>query len=326
MSTGTVSRRGLFTGAASVGAASFAGGLVGLPKMVRAEAHAAFDATAYDRMVGDIRVTAVLDGVFGLDQGLITGMDPAAVGENLSRAYLDPKAPVPLAISAHVLRAGDQVTLVDSGAGAAFGPGSGRLLRSLEALGIAADSVTRIILTHMHPDHIGGLMGEAGAVFGKATLHVSSTDFKFWTDEAIAASVPESSQPFFALARAVAGAYGERVMPFDGDADLGGGVTAMALPGHTPGHTGYRVASGADQLVIWGDAAAIAALQFSHPDTGIAFDADGAMAAATRRKLLEMAAADRIAVAGTHLPFPGFGHVEARDGAFAFVPEEWKIL
>ena len=138
--------------------------------------------------------------------------------------------------------------------------------------------------------------------------------------------MPESAQGFFALARGVAAAYGERVTPFDGDADLGQGITAIAMPGHTVGHTGYRLSSGAEQLIIWGDMTSIAALQFSHPEAGITFDTDSAMASDTRRKMLDMIATDKLAVAGTHLPFPGFGHVEARDGAFAWVPEEWKFV
>lgn len=231
---------------------------------------------------------------------------------------------MPLAISAHLIRQGDQLTLIDAGSGSAFGPSSGLLASSLAALGIAPAAINRVVLTHMHPDHIGGLLGAGGAVFANASLHVAQTELGFWTDEAIAAAVPEAMQGFFALARGVAEAYGDRVMPFDGDADLGQGLTAIALPGHTPGHTGFRLSSGMAELVIWGDMAAIAALQFTHPEAGITFDADGAVAAATRKAALAMFAADRVAVAGTLLPFPGVGHVEQRGAAFAWVPEEWS--
>lgn len=316
-----LSRRGLFGGAAAV-----ATGALIAPRLALAQTAPAFLPTTYDRMVGDIRVTTVLDGLFPLGQELVTNLDAAAIADGLGRAYLDPAGPVPLPVTAYVVRQGDQVTVIDAGAGTAFGPSLGRLAASLAAIGVAPGAVTRVVLTHMHPDHIGGFVTETGAAFPAATLHVSGTDLKFWTDETIAGGAPDGAKPFFALARAVAGAYGERVMPFDGDVDLGGGLSAIAMPGHTVGHTGYRLSSGNDQLILWGDMTAVAALQFSHPDSGIAFDTDGTLAAATRRKMLDMIATDKLAVAGTHMPFPGFGHVEAKDGAYAWVPEEWKIL
>lgn len=322
-----LSRRHLMGGIASVTALAALGVSAPLAAFAQtAEVTTGPRPLLYDRPVGDMTLTTLLDGYLGLGPEILIGADPARVTADLEAAYLDPAAPVPLSIITHLVRSGSDVTLIDSGAGGAFGPTGGRNLAALAAAGVTPEAVTRIILTHMHPDHIGGLVTEAGAIFPSASLHVSAPELAFWTDPAVGASVPEAMKPFFDLAGAVVAAYGERVTPFEGDADLGGGVTAIGMYGHTPGHTGYRLSSGNDQLIVWGDSTSIAALQFKNPDIGLTFDVDAAAAAATRKNVLAMVAADRIAVAGSHLPFPGVGHVETRDDAFAWVPEEWKYL
>lgn len=321
----TLSRRGLFGSLA--GATALAA--LATPRLALAQTDdkaTASRGVIYDRRVGDITLTTLLDGYLGLGQDLLTNADPALVAANLTAAYLDPAAAIAVPISTHLIRSGSDITLIDAGSGGAFGPTGGRHLAALAAAGVAPEAVTRILLTHMHPDHIGGLVTDAGAVFANATLHVSTPELAFWTDAGVAASMPEGMQGFFALAAGVAAAYGARVTPFEGDADLGGGISAIAMYGHTPGHTGYRLSSGSDQLIVMGDTAAFASLQFSNPDIGISFDADGAAAVVTRKKVLAMAAADKIAIAGSHLPFPGVGHVDARGDAYAWVPEEWKFL
>lgn len=282
--------------------------------------------TIYRRPLGDREVITISDGHFGLDQGLVTNLDADVLTDVMNKAYLDTSAAIPLAITVHIIKDGDRLTLVDAGAGTAFGPASGKLASVLTVAGINPADITEILLTHMHPDHIGGMMAADGAAFPNAIVRVSATDLGFWTDEAIAAGAPESAQAFFGLARAVSSAYGDRIEPFDGQTDLGHGVTSMPLPGHTPGHTGFLIDSANDALLIWGDATAVAAYQFSHPEAGIAFDADGAQATATRIAMYDMAIADRLAVAGTHLPFPGYGHVERSGDAYTWVPEEWKHL
>lgn len=319
-----LSRRGLIAGAAGATAAA----LVAAPGRLLAQeaVPAASPSPSYTRKIGDMEVTILLDGSFLLEQAWINTIDPAAIADGLEAAYLDPAAALPLPITAYVIRRGAEVTLLDAGAGASLGPTAGHLAQRLTEAGVPPEGVTRMILTHMHPDHVGGMMAGEAAAFPNAVVQVSDLELAHWTDDANAAAAPEGVRAWFDLARAVAASYGDRITTFSGEADLGGGLSAVPMPGHTPGHAGYRVGDGDAQLLIWGDSTSLASLQFSRPETGIVFDTDSALAAETRRRVLDMASADRLLVAGTHLPFPGFGHVERKDDAYAWVPEEWRLL
>lgn len=320
----TLTRRTLFASAAGAAAAA------ALPIRAAAQSTATQSTgprtIAYTRTVGETEVTVLLDGYFLLEQAWVTALDPALIAEGLDAAALDPAAAVPLPITATLFRRGDSLTLLDAGAGASLGPTAGNLAAMLRGVGMAPEAVTRLLLSHLHPDHIGGMLAGDAPAFANATVHVNETELAFWGDAANAAAVPEAIRPWFDLAGKVVSVYGDRVMPFAGDADLGGGLSAVAMPGHTPGHTGFRLSSGPAEALFWGDSTAIAALQFSHPDAGIVFDTDSAQAAVTRKRVLDMVVADRLLVAGTHMPFPGFGHVAARDGAYAWVPEEWRLF
>lgn len=317
----SLSRRGLLSGAASAAAISAA------PTAVLAEAQpTAPRVVTYTRRIGDTEVITLLDGYFLLEQGWITALEPALIEEGLTQAALDPAAAVPLPICAYLIRQGDALTLMDAGAGGSLGPTAGGLAATLAAAGVAPEAVTRIVLSHMHPDHIGGMLAGEAMAFPDATVYVSAAERAFWTDAAIAAAAPDGVKPWFELAGKVASVYGERMTTFEGEQDLGGGVSSVPMPGHTPGHTGYRVSAGDRQVLLWGDSTSLASLQFAHPDAGVIFDVDGVEAAATRRRILDMAVADRMLVAGTHMPFPGFGRVVRRGDIYAWAPEEWQLF
>lgn len=316
-----LSRRTLFTGAAGLTVAA------ALPAVrVTAQTAPAPRVITYNRKLGDAEVTVLLDGYFLLEQAWVTALDPAQIMAGLAEAALDPAAAVPLPITATLIRQGDTLTLIDAGAGGSLGATAGNLPAVLSSIGVDPATISRVVLSHLHPDHIGGLLAGEAAAFGNATLHASDTEIAFWTDPATEAALPEAIRPWFTLAGGVLAAYGDRVTPFAGEADLGGGISTLPMPGHTPGHSGFRVASGDDQLLIWGDSTAVASLQFTHPATGIVFDTDGQQAAETRRRVLDMAVADKLLVSGTHMPFPGFGHVDQKAEAYAWVPEEWKLF
>lgn len=276
--------------------------------------------------VGEARVLALSDGYLELATALFPSADAAEVGRLQGRAFLPRAAAIRTAVNAYLVETGGRTVLVDSGTADAFGPTLGKVHANLAAAGIAPAAVDVIAMTHLHPDHVNGIVAADGAAaFPNAELVVHEADWAFWTDEAAASRAPEEVKPFFAGAQRAVKPYAAagRVRRVVDGAEVVPGMTAVALPGHTPGHTGFRLASGSEQLLIWGDVVHVQALQLAHPDWSIAFDTDPAQAAAVRARALDMVSADGIAVAGMHLDFPGFGHVAREGGAYAFVPARW---
>lgn len=273
--------------------------------------------------VGDWTVSALLDGAIPLDAGSFANLSSDEAAQLLSDAFLE-DGPVPTGVNAYVLRNSDRTVLVDAGGAGAF-PGLGGLTDALGAAEIASDSVTDVLLTHLHPDHIGGLLGANGAAFPNAQVHVHQADIDFWTNADIRAQVPEDFKPFFDLAIAVVDTYGDKIAAFTEDADILPGIASRAMAGHTPGHSGFEVSSGTDSLLIWGDLVAVAAFQFPKPDAAIAFDVDADAAIATRKSIFAETAENRTMVAGMHLPFPGIGHVAVEGDAYRFVPANWQF-
>ena len=280
----------------------------------------------YHFALGDIVVTALNDGMLGDDSfnffDVVTNL-PKTEAEALHRAAFR-ALPPRLSVNAFLMYLSDKLVLVDSGCGANMGPTLGRLAGNLAAIGVMPQDIDTILVTHLHPDHVGGLVDATGdAVFPNAELVVHAADATYWSDdEVLAQAANEQDKQFVLLARATLAAYRNRTRTVTNGEALPG-ITAMPAPGHTPGHTGWLVASGSDTLLIWGDVVHLPGVQFAHPEAGMAFDVDGTQAIATRRRLMDMAATDRLRVTGMHLDFPGFGHVIRAGNAYAFVPEVW---
>jgi glyoxylase-like metal-dependent hydrolase (beta-lactamase superfamily II) len=272
--------------------------------------------------VGDATVTALNDGQFDADFAWVTGLSGAEAEGMLRDSFrvLPPR----ITVSCFLLRMGGRTIMVDAGGGAAMGHLLGATQRRLAAIGVAPASVDTLLITHCHVDHVHGLLDDAGgALFPNAELVINGAETAFWLNKEIEAQAPESAQAYFGIAQRALAPYAARTrLVQDGDEVLPG-ITAVHLPGHTPGHTGFRIASGDATLLIWGDVVHLPGLQFGHPVAGMAFDIDGEQGRATRARALDMVATDRVLLAGMHLDFPTFGHVRRAGSGYAFEPLVW---
>ena len=224
---------------------------------------------------------------------------------------------VKLDVNCFILRGPDGISLIDSGAGVDWGPAFGHARETMRSDGVAPGDVRRVLLTHIHGDHALGLFAVEDAYFPNAEIWVPEPDFAFFTDPAAREITPERRRGGFAIAERLLRVYGERMKRI-ADGPVLPGVEAVPLPGHSPGHTGYRILGDDGTLLIWGDALHVGDLQPGDPEIGVVFDSDPAMAVATRRAALARAADDGWVVAGGHIA--GFNRVSRADAAFALSP------
>ncbi|MBY6138094.1 MBL fold metallo-hydrolase [Leisingera daeponensis] len=323
----TINRRAFMGGLAAAPAAALASGVAGSSWAWAAENTAQAVPATHSFTLGDARITVLLDGHLPLGTELFNDFDPAKAETVLAKGLHRLKeGALQIPVNGYLVERSGQKLLIDTGTAQLMGPGLGALGAGLAAAGVAPESIDTVLLTHIHPDHSGGLItADGAAAFANAGLVVGQREWDFWHDDAILAGVREGSRGFFDMARRSVAPYADRLHLLQGESEAAPGFTAVELPGHTPGHTGFMLDAGGEGLLFWGDLIHSAALQFALPEWTIAFDTDPAQTAQTRRKMMDRAEADNLLVTGAHVDFPALGRVLRQGGAYAYQAAPWQF-
>lgn len=270
------------------------------------------------QQIGEFSITAISDGYLSASLDLLSNIDSMDASKLQQNAGVsDPSS---IHINCYLVRGRGRTILIDAGAGG-FKQWGGKLKVNLALAGVQASDIDTILLTHAHPDHVGGLLDASGeAAFPDAQLVVHQHEVAFWEDDGNLSRASDRARGNFLFARKVFEKYREKIRLFTGNEVLPG-ISAMPLPGHTAGHSGYRIESGGRSLLIWGDIVHFPQIQIARPDVSIAFDQDPLLSAETRSTLLDVVSADSILIAGMHLGELGFARIQRKGNLYRIVYE-----
>ncbi|WP_291737625.1 MBL fold metallo-hydrolase [Leisingera sp. F5] len=308
--TVSLSRRAALAGAAALPLAAAA-----TPVLAGAHGGRAEAPTAHSFKLGEMPVTTLLDA-----SSLRDGPKPLFGAAASDAEFAEVSAEN--FVSAETLQFYFTPTLVDTGAELVLfdtGLGAGGIAKALTAAGVTPDQINVVVITHMHPDHIGGLMTDGAPTFANARYIMGSAEYNFW-------SKMEAGNRVGDLVASNVTPLTEKTTFIDNGASVAPGVTAMASFGHTPGHMGFMLESGGRQLLLTADLANHYVYSFARPDWAFSFDADAEAASASRRRVLGMLAADKVPMIGYHMPFPAAGFVETRGEGFRYVPVSYQLM
>jgi glyoxylase-like metal-dependent hydrolase (beta-lactamase superfamily II) len=278
----------------------------------------------YRMMLGDFEVSVINDGTTSLDVDKLLAEPTAKTEAALKKSF--EASPVETSSNTFLINTGAKLVLIDTGAGTLLGPTLGKLLVNLRAAGYKPEQIDDVFLTHMHPDHVGGLMVDGELAFPNATIHANKRDSDYWLSQANLDKASADAKGYFQGAMASVNPYvaAGKYRPFDTDGELMPGVRSIATPGHTAGHTSYLVESKGQKLMVIGDLIHVAAVQFPDPGVTIAFDSDAPAAAATRKKVFGELASDGVLLGAEHLQFPALGHLSASGKSWRWVPVNYS--
>lgn len=298
---------------------------VPLPALALSGPGAAGNTAHFRFHLGQAKITVVSDGYLQLPTtGLGVNEERATV-----KGFLQAHKLSPTEVYSHtnhvIIEIGDHVVLIDVGSGDRFLDTAGRLMANLDSAGVDPAAISHVVITHAHPDHLWGIRDEFDEpIFPDAEYVIGQREYEFWMQDGLAASVPTEMQQFVVGAVNSLKTEGVEWTLGTEEHEVVPGVSLIQTPGHTPGHMSVRLESEGRQLIALGDSISHVHMSFEQPEWYNGFDMDGESTVDTRKRLLDMAANDDIAVVGYHFPFPGVGHV-MRDGpAYRFVPINWR--
>jgi glyoxylase-like metal-dependent hydrolase (beta-lactamase superfamily II) len=277
-------------------------------------------------MVGKVRVNAISDGYIDAGYGAFTGVPEADIAARFKSRHAANLSAARLGVTTWLIEDGSSLVLIDAGAAGGGFAQTGRLPHALELLGVPLKRIDIVAVTHLHSDHIGGLVPTVGpdtSPFVHASIAVPGADYTHFTDEGRLSQAPDHLKGSFEAATRLKKSY-LRLSKISAGEKISARIQSIDLRGHTPGHTGYRITSEGKSLVIVGDLLFDPAVHPGRSDIGIAFEADPAAAQAMRTRAFPQFAEEGALLAATHMPFPGLGRI-VRDGKeLRWLPADWE--
>ena len=321
-----ISRRDVFVGATAVAAAGAILSTAGTSFAKAPITGAAM--TSFRRVkLGDFEVTTVFDGFANVPRVFpIFGQNQSEdkVAAHMQANYLPGNA-MQIGFTPVVVNTGAELILFDAGNGSGRGETRGHLLKSLAAAGFSADQIDVVVITHYHPDHIGGLITNGKPTFPNARYVTGEAENNFWTSKAVTESSDEQMQGRTKLVQSQVVPLADKFSYIRPGTDVVTGITSVDAFGHTPGHMAYNIESNGKRILLWADACNHYVASLQKPEWHVVFDMDKDKAIAARRKLLDMAAADKIAATGYHMPFPSIGFVEKIGDSHRWLPMSYQL-
>jgi glyoxylase-like metal-dependent hydrolase (beta-lactamase superfamily II) len=274
--------------------------------------------------IGAIEVTIVSDGVLNVPLSFSFSLPQTPLSEAaaLFKAHGLPEGGAPSQTNVVLVKTGNERILIDAGSGPSFQPTAGKLQENLEAAGIAADSITKVVFTHGHADHLWGAIDDFGDAdrFPNARYVISDAEWGFWSNPDTATRVPDALKGMALGSSRMLKTIETKTERRKDSETIAPGLTYLATPGHTPGHMAVLIEDGGQRLIVGGDVLANTAISFARPEWRIGADFDRDQGIKTRKRLLDQLATDRIALIGFHLAWPGYGAVERKGPAYRFIP------